>query len=78
MQRCIQVESEGPNLASRQRLLREFDAAGLMATPANSSYNELVIEAARESILAGGRMVEIAPTMDPEPVASNPGGFPRG
>ena len=78
VQRCIQVESEGPNLASRQRLLREFDSAGLMATPGNSSYNELVIEAARESILAGGRMVEIAPSVDPEPVASNPGGFPRG
>jgi hypothetical protein len=30
-----------------------------MATPANSGYNELVIEAARESILDGGRMVEI-------------------
>ena len=28
-----------------------------MATPGNSSYNELVIEAARKSIQAGGREV---------------------
>ena len=40
-------------------MLKEIDAAGIMATPANSSYNEQVIEAARESILDGGRMVEI-------------------
>jgi hypothetical protein len=30
-----------------------------MATPGNSNYNELVIEAARESILHGGKVVEI-------------------
>jgi hypothetical protein len=30
-----------------------------MATPANSSYNELVVEAGRLSILNGGREVEI-------------------
>jgi predicted dehydrogenase len=59
IQTCMGVEAEGANLAERQRLLREIDAAGIMATPANSGYNELVIEAARESILDGGRMVEI-------------------
>jgi hypothetical protein len=31
-----------------------------MATPRNSAYNELVIEAARESILHGGREARIA------------------
>ena len=46
-------------LAARQKLLKEFDAAGIMATPANSSYNELVLEAGRASILSGGRLVEI-------------------
>ncbi len=61
LQRCIQVESAGTDLPARQALLREFDSTGLMATPGNSSYNELVIEAARESILSGGRMVEVAP-----------------
>jgi len=30
-----------------------------MATPANSNYNELVIEAGRQSILNGGREVTI-------------------
>ena len=54
-----------------------FDTAGLMATPGNSSYNELVIEAARESLLGGGRMVEIAHSVDAEPVASGPDGCPR-
>ena len=46
-------------LAERRRLLKEIDAAGIMATPANSSYNELVIEAARESILGGGKTVAL-------------------
>jgi D-galacturonate reductase len=55
------VESEGGKLAGRQRILREIDAAGIVATPANSSYNELVIEAARESILNGGKTVSIPP-----------------
>jgi len=58
---CIRVESEGENLAERQRILREIDAAGIIATPANSSYNELVIEAARESILHGGKIVTLRP-----------------
>ena len=40
-------------------MLREIDALGIMATPANSSYNELVIEAGRQSILNGGREVTI-------------------
>ncbi len=71
LQRCIQVESETRGLAARQRLLREFDSAGLMATPGNSSHNERVIEAARESILAGGRMVEISSAGAFEAIASN-------
>jgi len=47
------------DLAERQALLERYDAEGIMATPANSSYNELVIEAARKSILSGGREVAI-------------------
>ena len=57
IQACLGVESETGGLAGRQSMLREIDAAGLVATPANSSYNELVIEAARESILHDGRSV---------------------
>jgi hypothetical protein len=47
--------AESEALARRQALLREYDEAGVMATPANSRYNELVIEAGRLSILNGGR-----------------------
>jgi predicted dehydrogenase len=59
IQNCIRVESETRNLIDRQRILKEIDAAGIMATPGNSSYNELVIEAARESILNGGKVVDV-------------------
>jgi predicted dehydrogenase len=47
------------DLAQRQELISQFDTEGIMATPANSSYNELVVEAGRMSILAGGREVQI-------------------
>ena len=47
------------DLAERQKLIKQLDAQGLMATPANSSYNELVVEAARMSILNNGREVQI-------------------
>lgn len=57
LNKCIEVESAAG--AVRPALLREIDAAGIMATPANSSYNERVIEAGRESILNGGREVAI-------------------
>jgi len=49
----------GADLKQRQKLLKEFDKQGVMATPANSSYNELVMEAGRLSILNGGKEVEI-------------------
>ena len=51
--KCIEV-SEGVNekqaLRERQKLIRQFDDEGIMATPVNSSYNELVMEAGRLSI----------------------------
>lgn len=50
---------EGDALAARQELIRRFDEEGIMATPANSSYNELVMEAGRLSIRNGGREVQI-------------------
>ena len=46
-------------LARRRELLREVDAKGLIATPANSSINELVVEAARMSILQGAAPARI-------------------
>lgn len=46
-------------LQKRRELIRQVDATGLIATPANSSINELVVEAARLSILADGDWVNI-------------------
>ncbi len=57
VKKCIEVESADP--ASRPALLRRIDEEGVMATPANSNYNERVIEAGRQSILSGGREVEV-------------------
>jgi len=50
---------EKQGLTERQKLIKQFDKEGVMATPANSSYNELVMEAGRLSILNNGREVEI-------------------
>jgi D-galacturonate reductase len=47
------------DLGERQKFIKQLDADGIMATPANSSYNELVIEAARMSIASGGREAAI-------------------
>ena len=47
------------SLAHRRTSIRETDARGLIATPANSKTNELVVEAARASILDGGREYRI-------------------
>jgi len=64
VQEAIRVESAGDNLAARQALLDEIDDKGLVATPKNSNYNELVMEAGRKSILSGGRevLIEYGPT----------------
>jgi predicted dehydrogenase len=54
--RCVErVESA----ANRQQAIDEIDREGIAATPANSRYNEAVIEAGRESILNGGRLVPL-------------------
>jgi predicted dehydrogenase len=42
-------------LAKRRALIDHYDAEGIMSTPTNSSYNELVIEAGRLSITNDGR-----------------------
>jgi predicted dehydrogenase len=52
------VASE-PDLVKRQAMLRQIDDKNLIATPANSSSNELVTEAARLSITNAGRNVRI-------------------
>ncbi|MCC7517816.1 MAG: Gfo/Idh/MocA family oxidoreductase [Verrucomicrobiae bacterium] len=63
MAQRIEAETSGlePSaaLARRRELLREADRRGIIATPANSAINELVVEAARLSILADGLPVAI-------------------
>lgn len=54
-QEAAGAKNESESLRIRQRLLKQYDADGIIATPANSSYNELVMEAGRLSILNGGR-----------------------
>jgi hypothetical protein len=67
--RRINAETAGLDdraaLARRQQLLHEIDARGIIATPANSSINELVTEAARVSIAADGQTAVIE--YGPEP-----------
>lgn len=53
VKKAIDVEMAEP--ARRQEVLEAIDKAGVMATPANSAYNELVVEAGRMSVLNGGR-----------------------
>ncbi|MBU4200532.1 MAG: Gfo/Idh/MocA family oxidoreductase [Verrucomicrobia bacterium] len=47
-------QKEPDALRRRQEIIREIDRQGLIATPANSAINELVVESARLSILNDG------------------------
>ena len=51
--------SNGDTIEKRQEMIKKIDDEGIIATPANSSFNELVIEAGRMSILNDGRAVVI-------------------
>lgn len=51
--------SDSESLKKRRQLIREVDEKGIIATPANSYVNELVVEAARLSILNDGDIVNI-------------------
>lgn len=57
VQGAIRVEDE--DILKRQETIKTIDNEGILATPANSSYNELVVEAGRLSILNDGREVNI-------------------
>lgn len=59
LERALELESGDRNLADRRALLKHWDDAGIMATPANSSFNEAVIEAARASIAGSGQTVGV-------------------
>jgi D-galacturonate reductase len=56
VRQCIACEEA----TDKQAFLRKLDEDGVLATPRNSRYNELVVEAGRESILNGGREVKIS------------------
>lgn len=59
----IEKETEGlpesESLPRRRKMIKEVDEKGIIATPANSYINELVVEAARISILSDGLPVTI-------------------
>ena len=59
----IESESDGVTgaeaLELRRKLIKAEDERGIIATPANSKSNELVVEAARASILDDGREYRI-------------------
>jgi len=65
LETMVRIENEtrtlpgDSSLSRRRELIHEVDKAGLLATPANSYINELVVEAARMSILADGDLVNI-------------------
>jgi len=59
LQTMQRIEATCDCLGDRQKMIRDIDAAGILATPANSFINELVVEAARQSILADGALVKI-------------------
>lgn len=50
----VRKMSSPESIARRRQIIRKIDKKGIIATPSNSSYNELVIEAARLSILSDG------------------------
>ncbi len=51
--------SEDESLNKRQKMIKDVDEKGIIATPANSYINELVVEAARMSILSDGDAIKI-------------------
>ena len=62
---AYQIENEvkalavSDSLKKRRELIKKVDKKGIIATPANSFINELVVEAARISILNDGEIVNI-------------------
>jgi len=57
---CIfNMENEADTIEKRRAFIKEVDDKGIIATPANSSINELVVEAARLSITNNGDVARI-------------------
>jgi len=58
-------DNAGDNIEKRRRMIEDIDKKGIIATPANSFINELVVETGRMSITSDGRPVKIL--YKPEP-----------
>ena len=58
---CLAVKrvNEAKDLVERKKIIKIIDKEGVVATPANSFYNELVMEAGRLSITNSGKPVVI-------------------
>ena len=56
---ALRVEREAGSGERRRAVIAEIESAGIVATPSNSRYNEALCEAARTSILDGGRLVAL-------------------
>ena len=61
VEEALRVEREADGIEQRRRMIAEIDRGGILATPANSRYNEAVSEAARRSIRNGGELVACSP-----------------
>ncbi len=61
----LKVQQAG-DLEKRRQIIKEIDNAGLLATPANSAFNELVMEAGRMSITHDSAPVKITYGDDPK------------
>ncbi len=52
--------ASAPGVQQKTELIKKIDSSGIVATPANSFYNELVMEAGRMSITNQGKPVTIS------------------
>ncbi len=59
IEEAVQGMNETQSLKKRREIIADTDSKGIIATPANSYINELVVEAARISILEDGENVDI-------------------
>ena len=59
IEEAVQDMGDSESLKKRREMISETDKKGIIATPANSYINELVVEAARISILKDGENVDI-------------------
>jgi D-galacturonate reductase len=61
----VKSMSDSDSLKKRREIIKKVDKKGIIATPGNSFINELVVEAARLSILNDGEIVNIEYGNDP-------------